>query len=44
MALFEALYGRRCWSQVARFEVGEPLLIGPEIVYESLDRVHVDKE
>ena len=39
MAAFEALYGRRCRSSVAWFEVGESLLLGAEIIYEALEKI-----
>ena len=41
MALFETLYGRRCRSPILWFEVGESSLLGPEVVYEALEKVHV---
>ncbi|KAH0710889.1 hypothetical protein KY284_012316 [Solanum tuberosum] len=44
MALFEALYGRRCRYQVGWFEVGEIALIGPESVYEAIEKVRLIRE
>ena len=44
MALFEALYGRRCRSLVGWFEVGETSILGPEIVHEALDKVRVIRD
>ena len=44
MALFEALYGRRCRSPVGWFEVGESSLLGPEIVYDALQKVRVIRD
>lgn len=41
MAPFEKLYGRRCRSQVRWYEVGEYVLKSPNLVYESLEKVHV---
>ena len=41
MALFEALYGRRCSSLVGWFEVGESSILDPEIIYEALEKVRV---
>ena len=38
MAPFEALYGRRCRSPVGWFEVGEFALLGPEVVYEAMEK------
>ncbi|WMV49918.1 hypothetical protein MTR67_043303 [Solanum verrucosum] len=39
MATFEALYGRRCRSPVGWFEVCEFTLIGPELVYEAIEKI-----
>ena len=39
MAPFEALYGRRCRSPVGSFEVGEYSILGPPIIYESIEKV-----
>ncbi|WMV41096.1 hypothetical protein MTR67_034481 [Solanum verrucosum] len=39
MALFEALYGRRCRSPIRWFEVGEVTLIGPKLVHEAIEKV-----
>ena len=44
MTPFEALYGRRCRSPVGWFEVGEIALIGPESVYEAIEKVHLIRE
>ena len=41
MALFEALYGRRCKSLVGWFEVGDSSILGPEIIHEALEKVRV---
>nr|GEX81892.1 putative reverse transcriptase domain-containing protein [Tanacetum cinerariifolium] len=38
-ALFEALYGRKCRSPVLWAEIGEGILIGPELVLETTDKV-----
>ncbi|GJU23414.1 putative reverse transcriptase domain-containing protein [Tanacetum coccineum] len=38
-APFEALYGRKCRSPVIWTEVGESLLIGPEIVQETIEKI-----
>ena len=35
---FEALYGRRCRSPVGSFEVGESSILGPPIIYESIEK------
>uniref|UniRef100_A0A0V0GVY7 Putative ovule protein n=1 Tax=Solanum chacoense TaxID=4108 RepID=A0A0V0GVY7_SOLCH len=44
MASFEALYGRRCRSPVGWFEVGEFVLIGPELVYEAIEKFRLIRE
>ena len=44
MAHFEALYGRRCRSPVGWFEVGDIALIGPESVYEAIEKVRLIRE
>ncbi|XP_049410610.1 uncharacterized protein LOC125873803 [Solanum stenotomum] len=44
MAQFEALYGRWCRSPAGWFEVVEFALIGPELVYESIDKVRLIRE
>ena len=38
MAPLEELYGRRCRSPVGLFEVEESLHVGPEIIYEALEK------
>ena len=37
MALYEALYGRKCRSPVHWDEVGERKLVGPEILQQTQD-------
>ncbi|XP_070005586.1 uncharacterized protein [Nicotiana sylvestris] len=44
MALYEALYGRRCRSPVGWFEPAEVPLIGPEFVCEALEKVQLIRE
>ncbi|WMV42180.1 hypothetical protein MTR67_035565 [Solanum verrucosum] len=44
IAPFEALYRRRCRSLVGWFEVGEFALIGPELVYEAIEKVQLIRE
>ena len=44
IAPFEALYGRRCGSPVGWFEVGESSILGPEIIYEALEKVRVIRD
>ena len=41
MAPYEALYGRRCRSSIGWFEVGEPSLFGPELLYKTLEKFHI---
>ena len=41
MAPFEALYGRRCRYPIGWFEVGEPSLHGPHLIYKTLEKVHI---
>lgn len=44
MALFEALYGRRCRSPISWFEVGKAATTGPNAVFEAMDNVTLIKE
>lgn len=44
MVPFEALYGRSYKSLIGWFEVGEANLLRPNLVQESLDKVHLIKE
>ena len=39
MPHFEAQYGRRCRSLIGWFEVGESLLLYPDIIYEAVEKV-----
>ena len=41
IAPYEALYGRRCRYPIEWFEVGEPSLLGPELIYKTLEKVHI---
>ena len=41
MALFEALYGRPCRSQVCWAEVGDSALLGPDLVLETTRKVQL---
>nr|GEY75100.1 putative reverse transcriptase domain-containing protein [Tanacetum cinerariifolium] len=38
-ALFDALYGRKCHSQIMWFEVGEGQLIRPKLVQETTEKI-----
>nr|XP_016446330.1 PREDICTED: uncharacterized protein LOC107771481 [Nicotiana tabacum] len=44
MALFEALYGRRCRSPIGWFEVGEAELLGPDLVHQAMEKVRIIQE
>ncbi|XP_047258410.1 uncharacterized protein LOC124890670 [Capsicum annuum] len=44
MALFEALYGRRCRSPIIWFKVGKATLIGPDLVHEGMEKVWLIRE
>ena len=44
MALYEALYGRRCRSPVGWFEVGEAALIGPDSVHDAMEKVQLIRD
>ena len=44
MALFEALYGRKCRTPVCWDEVGERRLIGPELVQITLDKIKIVRD
>ena len=43
MCHFEALYGRRCRYPIGWFEVGESSLLGPELIYMTLEKVHIKR-
>ena len=44
MAPFEALYGRKCRTQLCWDEVGERRLVGPELVQITLEKVKVVRD
>ncbi|XP_060202948.1 uncharacterized protein LOC132631389, partial [Lycium barbarum] len=44
MSPFEALYGRRCRSPIGWFEVGEAELLGPDLVYQAMEKVKLIQE
>lgn len=44
MALFEALYGRRCRSLVGWFEIGQMALIGLDLVLSTIGKVKLIRE
>ncbi|MCI46136.1 hypothetical protein A2U01_0067376, partial [Trifolium medium] len=39
MAPFEALYGRRCRTPLYWYESGENVVLGPEIVQETTEKI-----
>ncbi|CAN4123902.1 unnamed protein product [Withania somnifera] len=41
MAPYEALYGRKCRSPIGWFEVGEIVLLGPDLVQQAMEKVKV---
>ena len=41
MAPYESLYGKRCRFPIALFEMGEPSLLHPELIYKILEKVHI---
>ena len=41
MAPYEALYGRRCRSPMGWFKVGKTSLLGPDLIYKTLEKVHI---
>ena len=41
MAYFETLYGRRCRSSIGWFELGEDDMFGPNLFYQSMEKVKV---
>ena len=44
MALFEALYGRRCRTPLCWVETGENLILGPEIIQQTTEKVKLIQE
>src|SRR5688572_9445973 len=44
MAPFEALYGRKCRSPIGWFEVGEIAMIGPDLVFDAMEKVRLIRE
>ncbi|WMV41618.1 hypothetical protein MTR67_035003 [Solanum verrucosum] len=44
MAPFETISGGRCRCTVGCFEVGENALIGPELVYEAIEKIRLIRE
>ncbi|XP_059302264.1 uncharacterized protein LOC132054236 [Lycium ferocissimum] len=44
MALYEALYWRRCRSPIGLFYFGENQLVGPDLIQQAVDKVQVIRE
>ncbi|EOX99963.1 Uncharacterized protein TCM_009073 [Theobroma cacao] len=44
MAPFKALYGRRCRSPIGWLEVGERKLLGPELVQDATEKIHIIRQ
>ena len=44
MAPYEALYGRKCWSPVGWFEVGDHPLLGPDMVQDTVGKVRLVRD
>ena len=44
MAPFEALYGRRCRTLLCWHESGESVVLGPELVRETTEKVKLIRE
>ena len=44
MAPFEALYGRKCRSPLCWNDIGDRLLLGPEIIVQMVEKVKVIRE
>ncbi|MCI78505.1 hypothetical protein A2U01_0099775, partial [Trifolium medium] len=44
MSPFEALYGRKCRTPLCWFESGESVVLGPEIVQQTTDKIKMIQE
>ncbi|GAU16878.1 hypothetical protein TSUD_368270 [Trifolium subterraneum] len=44
MAPFEALYGRRCRTPLCWYESGETVVLGPDIVQETTEKIRIIRE
>jgi len=44
IAPFEALYGRRCRTPLCWFELGESVVLGPDIVQQTTEKVKMIQE
>ena len=41
MTLYEALYGRKCWSPIGWFEPSETALFWPDLIHQGMEKVKV---
>ncbi|XP_069147980.1 uncharacterized protein [Solanum lycopersicum] len=41
MASYESLYNRRCRSPIGWFEVDKSSILGPDLIYKTLEKVHI---
>jgi len=39
MALYEALYGRKCRTPLCWFETGENLVLGPDMIQHTIEKI-----
>ena len=39
MAPYEALYGRKCRTPLCRYETGESILLGPDVIQRTTEEV-----
>ncbi|MCI37040.1 hypothetical protein A2U01_0058264, partial [Trifolium medium] len=44
MALYEALYVRRCQTPLCWYQNGESMIVGPEMVHQTTDKVKQIRE
>lgn len=44
MAPYEALNGRQCRSPIGWFDVGDPKLLGPDLVHNAIKKVKIIRE
>ncbi|MCI72473.1 hypothetical protein A2U01_0093736, partial [Trifolium medium] len=44
MTHFEALYGRKCRTPLCWFESGESVVLGPEIVQQTTEKIKMIRE
>ena len=43
MAPYEALFGGKCRSPIGWFQLGKSSLLGPELIYNTLEKVHIKR-